>query len=424
MKHIAIIGGGASSVLLALNVARKTSSSLEITIIEPREVLGEGIAYSTKDEGHVLNVPAGRMSAFMDQPEHFMNWAGCDKNTFVARKIYAQYLQKSLESLTKGKIELKHLQDRAESLGQLEGKWKIQLKSGETLLSDAAVLAIGHGESFDFQGAEAVENSPNYLADPWREAPSQRDGHLIAIGTGLTFIDHALSHIRRNPSNVVTGISRNGLLPEPHLAHRSDPLVVPDAAKQSPALMRQFIEEANDWRAAQDGVRHQLPEIWQGWSDAYKTKFLAEDLRWWNVHRHRLAPEIAEEVMSALHSGQIRVKKDEVSKAEVLGDGIQIELKSGESLQGDVLVNCLGYKVAGKGSLVETLVKSGLAVEGPLGLGIRTNYPLFNLLDERKQVIKNLFALGPVLFGERFETTAIPELREQADVIAEQLLQI
>ena len=85
MKKIAIVGGGASGLLVALNLARKSPENLHITIVEPRNVLGEGIAYSTQDEGHVLNVPAGRMSAFMDQPEHFMQWMGCDKNTFAPR---------------------------------------------------------------------------------------------------------------------------------------------------------------------------------------------------------------------------------------------------------------------------------------------------------------------------------------------------
>ena len=423
MIKIAIVGGGASGLLVALNLARKSQDSLHITIVEPRNVLGEGIAYSTQDEGHVLNVPAGRMSAFMDHPEHFMQWMGCDKNTFAPRRAYARYLQETLQSLDLSKINLRHIQDKAISVAQEGAEWKVVVAGGEELFANAVVLAIGHGESFQIPGVGKDLTSKRYLADPWRLTVSAVDGHLIGIGTGLTFIDHALTHIRRNSTNTVTGISRNGLMPEAHLAHRADPLEVPSIARENPEEMRRFIEEADDWRAAQDGIRHQLPDIWHRWSEQMKAIFLDHDLRWWNVHRHRLAPEIAEEVRLAIDSGRIRVVKSGVSGVKEIDDGITVELSTGESLKGDALVNCLGYRVAGEESLIETLIASGLAQEGPLGLGVKTDYPRFNLLDGNGRPQENVFVIGPVLFGERFETTAIPELREQADLIAGQLLE-
>ncbi len=423
MIKIAIVGGGASGLLVALNLARKSQDSLHITIVEPRNVLGEGIAYSTQDEGHVLNVPAGRMSAFMDHPEHFMQWMGCDKNTFAPRRAYARYLQETLQSLDLSKIKLRHIQDKAISVAQEGAEWKVVVAGGEELFANAVVLAIGHGESFQIPGVGKDLTSKRYLADPWRLTVSAVDGHLIGIGTGLTFIDHALTHIRRNSTNTVTGISRNGLIPEAHLAHRADPLEVPSIARENPEEMRRFIEEADDWRAAQDGIRHQLPDIWHRWSEQMKASFLDHDLRWWNVHRHRLAPEIAEEVRLAIDSGRIRVVKSGVSGVKEIDDGITVELSTGESLKGDALVNCLGYRVAGEESLIETLIASGLAQEGPLGLGVKTDYPRFNLLDGNGRPQENVFVIGPVLFGERFETTAIPELREQADLIAGQLLE-
>jgi len=422
VKKVAIVGGGASGLLVLLNLARESRDDLDITVVEPRNALGEGIAYSTQDEGHVLNVPAGRMSAFMDQPEHFMQWLGCDKNTFAPRRVYARYLQETLQSLDLSKIKLRHLQDNAISVAQEGAAWKVVAASGGELLVDAVVLAIGHGESFKAPGVEKVFSSKRYLADPWRLTASAVDGHLIGIGTGLTFIDHALTHIRRNSTNSVTGISRNGLLPEGHLAHRAEPLEVPAIARENPEEMRRFIEEADDWRAAQDGIRHQLPDIWHRWSDPLKSRFLEHDLRWWNVHRHRLAPEIAEEVRRAIDSGRIRVVKSDISGVKENDDGITVELSAGKAIKGNALVNCLGYRVAGKESLIETLIAGGIAQEGPLGLGVKTDYPRFNLLDGNGRPRESLFAIGPVLFGERFETTAIPELREQANLLAKQLL--
>jgi hydroxyacylglutathione hydrolase len=42
-----------------------------VTIVEPRAALGRGLAYSTSFDEHLLNVPAGKMSALPAEPSHF-----------------------------------------------------------------------------------------------------------------------------------------------------------------------------------------------------------------------------------------------------------------------------------------------------------------------------------------------------------------
>ena len=69
-RKVMIVGGGASGVIFAVNLAR-ASSDTDITIIERRADLGRGLAYSTKDPTHLLNVRAANMSGFADDPEHF-----------------------------------------------------------------------------------------------------------------------------------------------------------------------------------------------------------------------------------------------------------------------------------------------------------------------------------------------------------------
>jgi len=96
MKRVLIVGGGASGVLVALNILRLAQEVISIEIAEPREDLGQGLAYSTMDNSHLLNVPAGRMSAFPDQPSDFVDWTGRDSNYFAPRKDYARYLSEKL----------------------------------------------------------------------------------------------------------------------------------------------------------------------------------------------------------------------------------------------------------------------------------------------------------------------------------------
>jgi uncharacterized NAD(P)/FAD-binding protein YdhS len=422
LKKIAIVGGGASGILVAVNLAKQSSDQVHVSIVEPRKILGQGIAYSTMDEGHVLNVPAGRMSIYVDDAGDFVNWAGCDKNYFAPRKQYFRYLLERFNSARGGNVEFTHFCSTADSIEKDENKWRIICADGQKLLVDAVVIAIGHGEAIALPNGDKDLTSSGYIDDPWRNFATPKDGHMIGIGTGLTFIDYALSHIRRNEKNTATGISRNGLLPEQHLQNRAEPLEVPAEVRTSPSEIRQFIENSQDWRAAQDGVRHQLPEIWHNWSNKHKSDFLSNDLRWWNVKRHRLAPEIADEVRVALEEDRIKIVQGQIERVNQIGEVFSVALHSGEIFRGETVVNCLGYSVAGTGSVIDNLVKNKLAVPAPLGLGLCTDFPRFNVINSENRAHPNLFAIGPILFGERFETTAIPELREQADEIAKSLI--
>ncbi len=71
---IIIVGGGASGVLLAAHLLRDPTMDLRVTLIEKRAEIGAGIAYSARQQDHVLNVAAPNMSAFADDPDHFWRW--------------------------------------------------------------------------------------------------------------------------------------------------------------------------------------------------------------------------------------------------------------------------------------------------------------------------------------------------------------
>ena len=105
--RIAIVGGGASGVLVAVNLVRAMRHQAEIIIIERRSNLGRGLAYSTSDPSHLLNVRVANMSAFPNDPEHFLNWLkligpafGIDHPAhflFVPRSVYGAYLESLLD---------------------------------------------------------------------------------------------------------------------------------------------------------------------------------------------------------------------------------------------------------------------------------------------------------------------------------------
>src|SRR5262245_2605168 len=86
MTRVLIIGGGASGVLLAAHLLRTPQTPLIVTLIEQRAELGAGVAYSTNDKDHLLNVRAANMSAYPDDEEHFVRWLR-DKVPAVAHHL-------------------------------------------------------------------------------------------------------------------------------------------------------------------------------------------------------------------------------------------------------------------------------------------------------------------------------------------------
>ncbi len=91
--RIVIVGGGASGALVATQLARRATAPLDVTIVEPRPRLARGLAYSTEDPRHLVNVPARGMSALPDVADHFTRWARCPGVAFATRERYGDYLE-------------------------------------------------------------------------------------------------------------------------------------------------------------------------------------------------------------------------------------------------------------------------------------------------------------------------------------------
>jgi uncharacterized NAD(P)/FAD-binding protein YdhS len=70
--RLVVIGGGAGGVLAVTHLLGAIREPAEITVLEPRERLGEGLAFGTRDACHVLNVAASRMGAFPGREDDFL----------------------------------------------------------------------------------------------------------------------------------------------------------------------------------------------------------------------------------------------------------------------------------------------------------------------------------------------------------------
>ena len=419
-RRLIIVGGGAGGVLVALHVVRNTRKSTTLTIIEPKQRLGEGVAYSTQDDTHLLNVPAGGMSAYSDDPQHFAAWAGCAPDAFVARHRYAAYLRSELATAVAASntVHVQHVCDTAVAISP--DPPLVTTSNGTVIGGDALILALGNAPPTSPNWVhDYVQNSAHISAhssaatrvviDPW--APRALDAissgdQVLCIGTGLTFVDIALSLARRGVR--VTGVSRHGLLPMAHAGFGALPaLPAQPASFATPRAVLRWIRTQPDWRAAFGALRPATPHIWQGFTPRQQAQFLRLARRYWDIHRHRMSADVAHELAHMQATDAIVVRR---------GDGRQLA----ESGVFDAVVLCTGPDDA---ALLTTpplraLVDAGVICPGPHGIGVHTDAVSGQVKSAAGSPVAGLFAIGPLRRGTLWESTAVPEIRDQAQQLA------
>jgi uncharacterized NAD(P)/FAD-binding protein YdhS len=276
---VAVVGGGASGCLAAMQVARAAAGrQIEIIIIEPAE-LGAGLAFATPDPWHRLNVAARAMSVLPEQPEHFLSWlhqqvdAEFPAGGFAPRCWYAEYLRQTLAGAVDaaGTVSLEQLRARVTDLRPAGRRLRLTLDDGAHRAADAVVLALGHGAPATSWAPETLRHSARFVADPWRtdrvpQLPAGSD--VLLVGAGLTMADMA----RRWAGDGVRlhVASRHGMLPLPHAAVPQPPAgppSLPTEAALTLAQARHLVFDQlrscdGDWRPAIDGMRPVTAALW------------------------------------------------------------------------------------------------------------------------------------------------------------------
>ncbi len=74
VAELAIVGAGYGGTQTLAELVRQATGPLRIHLIESRRALSLGVAYSTTDGSHLLNVRAAKMGAFADDIGGFYDW--------------------------------------------------------------------------------------------------------------------------------------------------------------------------------------------------------------------------------------------------------------------------------------------------------------------------------------------------------------
>ena len=466
-RRVVVVGAGAAGTLSAIALLRQLDSlgtAVEIVVVDPGEPAAGGVAFSTADPAHLLNVRTRDLSAHLDDVGHFTAWTpptaatdepatdepatdepANDPDGFRPRGVWGAYLRATFEqtiaaAAATGRVSVVSVRGTATSMQALPPpdathRVVVVLDTGERLVADAVVLALGiESPGIDWAPAGLCA-SDRFVADPWKPGVLARlaeaDGDVLLVGTGLTMVDVALSLAR--PGRTVHATSRRGLVPAVHATTRiagvpCGPLVAAIGAQTSIALpmARRLVADhlaaaarRGDWRPAFDGLRPVTALLWQRLSLEDRREFLRTDVARWDTHRHRMPGRTAAALAARRRAGEVVVGRGEVVSVSESETGLHVVLGDGRELDVAHVVNCTGPQAdVGRSSnpLVVDLLATGAGAPGPLGIGLASDLAgrLQGTTDGEHPHHWPTWCVGALRRGELWESSAVPEMRSQS----------
>lgn len=451
-RRVAIIGGGAAGAsLLSELIGRRTAQPLHLDWYTGPGTPGRGVAYATRSERHLLNVRAASMGMFTHRPSGFLDYArrgdaSVAATDFLPRRMYGDYLEEeTARALAQAKAHGHdvHVVPFAVDAMVPENDGVTVLHGDVETRVEAAVLALGTLPPQALPGVDpdAIEGG-RYIVEPWRFLAAPFDGpppHRVAlIGLGLTAVDMLLELSARWPASEFVAVSRHGLLPEAHRAQIGAPPddgdMLPASMQDAPGarawlrLLRDACAQHDDWRSVIDSLRPHTSTLWIALPDDERARFLRH-ARWaWERARHRMPPQVRDSIAALEGEGRLRRIAARVRRVQADDGGLRLALAHAgrelAPLHADLALQTTGLDTDVRHTphtLVRQLVTNGHVQPDPFGLGCRAEAD--GRLHHDGGPWPRLFAIGSLLRGTLWESTAMPEIRQQARQLADRLLE-
>ncbi|WP_447911363.1 FAD/NAD(P)-binding protein [Brevundimonas bullata] len=426
---VVIIGGGFSGAMLAARLAERGQASV---LIERQGEAGPGLAYSTVQDAHRLNVRAGRMSAMADRPQDFIDWLTthhpdqADPNGFAPRRLYGHYLRERLAAVERACPGL--IQRVSGEATAVEGCAAL-LSEGRRISGRAVVLATGNPAPRTTPKGQ----SSRILSDPWAVgalAPIQPDDAVLILGAGLTMVDVVLALDAQGWRGQALALSRRGLLPRAHGPHHDAPVALPTDALEGPLSRRLSVARrlaaTHGWRGVMEGYRPITAALWRAATTKERARFLRHLRPWWDVHRHRIAPQVEARLNALIADHRLTVRAARIRDVSASAEAVTAALdphtdRTPRTVAAAWLIDCTGpgHDPAAT-PLTAALIAEGQARLDPLKLGLD--------LDETGRVLRadgtpdpDLYVLGPPARAAFWETIAVPDIRQRIEALTDVL---
>jgi uncharacterized NAD(P)/FAD-binding protein YdhS len=458
MKNICIIGGGFSGISSAIQLIKKTSN-ISITILD-KNFISKGVAYNPYSNKLLLNVVTSKMSIFDDEPNDFLDWVMSKEpyknedreilsQSFLSRKLYGEYLTETWEeyiniAINKN-IKLNIFNDTAIDIAINNSIITITTKNNQKIISDYCILATGN----DIPKNPNIKNndfyySKHYFKNPW-DINSVIDINnnlpILIIGNGLTMVDTVLGLIEKGFKGEIYSISPNGfnILSHKHIGLKytkiNDELNTKLSLYELVKLVNKHIKNVRKYGISAepiiDAIRPHVQEIWQNLSLSEKKLFMSRLRHLWGVARHRIPQHIQEKIQTLRLNNKLHIISGKLINMEDFYSYVGVEYidkkrNAFNKLKVSRVINCTGPNTIIKDNpeddfLKQCLIK-GIIKQDELNLGICADTKTLKVKNNNDEIHNNLFAIGTLLRGELWETTAINELRKQSEIIVNYII--
>jgi uncharacterized NAD(P)/FAD-binding protein YdhS len=463
-QTIAVVGAGFAGIATACNLMRlagEVDANIKVVLIGNPKSFGGGLAYRVEDDNLILNVPVGNMSLYLDRPNDFLEF--CNEidgawvsGSFVSRRLYGQYLESCVALARDGsKAELVEMRHEVRDIVPVADGFRIEFQSHPPLRADRVVLALGHLPSVALRHLEPSPGGDGLatarVIDAWDGCAIHRlpaELPVLVVGTGHTAVDTVFRLASAAPERKIFMLSRHGRLPAGH--RKADEFVRLPKLKDSVetdvrAMLRStptaralfsrlrelaaaHLADGGDWRDVINSLRSITPEIWSSLALKERARFRRHLLSLWDPVRHRLAPVAARRLARLIESGRAEVLAGRLQSLESIEGATKWSITfmprgrtQTSNLQVGAIIDCTGsnYDVTKTDHpLIRNLLNSGLLRpdQDRLGLEVDAEYRCCQL--------SNLYYVGPMLRSQYWESTAVPELRKHASMLAALLLDI
>ncbi len=454
-KRIVVIGGGFSGVAFAIQLVRRIQARVHVSIVEPKKLLGHGLAYSAVDPDHRLNGPINAMAIDPENTDELLEWCqarGIIENDleahvpsghiFLRRFVIGEYL--SYQAFSHANHEgfgstVQHIRDVATDVQKKTNGFLVKTSSSGDLIADMVILATGNPTpALTKPFAPEHAEHPRIIADPLMAGCLDQipiDARVLVVGTGLTALDQLSTLLRRGHIGKLAAVSRRGLRPRaqsPEIRGLAPPRIspiaimdridgqIPDFIAREPVNVRRWcralrqeisrvVRAGGSWHEPFDAIRDVVWKLWPQLPLTEQQRFLRKLRVFWDVHRFRTPPMNDDMVRQAEELGRVQYLT-----ANVIGvttgasvDPVQVELeaRSGQMERSrhefDFVINCTGLDSGGAASRNPVLVnleQRGLLRRHGTGMGYDVSGKC-EAIDSVGRADPNLRIIGPPTAG-------------------------
>lgn len=415
--RVVIVGGGYTGAAVAVQLANAAGERLSIAIVEPREDVGRGIAYSTRDPDHRLNGPLDNHLLDPASADGLREWCAregvlaedrdakaANGGTYVRRGDFGSFVAAQVRSVqARAGMALHHHRALALGIERSQHGAEVVASDGTRLRADMVVIATGNGPPRLPALFSRLAGHPRVIENPFDgaalEALAPRS-RILLVGSGLTAMDVMATLLRLGKAHRIESLSRHGLRPSVHRERISDlsPVAlleriegaVPDYAldaldrarvrELSRGLRRRIAErvaEGADWREPFDELRNVVWQVWPRLPVAEKRRFLRHLRLRYDTHRFRVPPQTRVLVENAERNGEASFRAGRLTAARLDGGSIRVQWREHATdrevaADYDAIVNCTGLDAecgARSNPFLASLLEAGLVRRDDCGFG-------------------------------------------------------